>query len=115
MRAQSFAEKAARRAKRRPKLGPTGDFPHGKLSSDDEGGINVALGHHIAPDGTRMVQLDFGKPVAWLSLPGDQAIAFALTLMKHAGFLGSVVIGDGGIVDASNLGRRGQSDPKVES
>jgi hypothetical protein len=70
-----------------PKLGPTGDFPHGKLSDDDEGGINVALSHHQAPDGTPMVRLDFGKPVAWLSLPQDMAIAFALTLLKHAGVM----------------------------
>lgn len=86
--------------------GPTGDFPHGKLSEDDEGGINVALSRHLAPDGTPMVRIDFGKPVAWLSLPRDQAIEFALTMMKHAGFVGSVIVGPGEIIDASDPRRR---------
>jgi hypothetical protein len=88
------------------KLGPTGDFPHGKLSDDDEGGINVALSGHPAPDGTPMVRLDFGKPVAWLSLPRDQAIQFAMVLLKHAGLRGMIVIGEGGD-DASDLGQGG--------
>jgi hypothetical protein len=66
------------------KLGPTGDFPHGKLNPDDEGGINVAISRHVAPDGTQMVRFDFGKPVAWLSLPRDRAILFANTILKFA-------------------------------
>jgi hypothetical protein len=84
----------------KPTLGPTGDFPHGKLSADDEGGLNMALGHTVAPDGTRMVRLEFGKPIAWLSLPSEQAIQFALTIMRHAGFVGSVVVGHGETGDA---------------
>jgi hypothetical protein len=64
--------------------GPTGDFPHGKLADDDEGGINVALSRFRAPDGERMVRLDFTKPVAWLALPSERAIAFALTLLQYA-------------------------------
>lgn len=84
------------------KLGPTGDYPHGKLSEDDEGGINVALSHHIAPDGARMVRLDFGKPVAWLSLPREQAVAFALLILKHAGAT-SVQIKTPGEEDGSDL------------
>jgi hypothetical protein len=78
-------------------VGPTGDFPHGKLNDDDEGGINVALSRHRAPDGTQMVRLDFGpKPVAWLSLPSEQAIHFAMSLLKFAGLRGMIVIGDDG-------------------
>jgi hypothetical protein len=95
----------------KPKPGPTGDYPHGKLYPDDEGGINVAIGHHTAPDGTRMVRFDFGKPVAWLSLPREQAVAFASGILKHAG----VAIEIGVMGDAEDLGRRGQSDQKVES
>jgi hypothetical protein len=107
LRAQSFTEKASRRAKRRPKPGPTGDFPHGKLSPDDEGGIGVALSHFTAPDGARMVRIDYGKAVAWLALPHAHAVAFALLILKHTGI--EVEIGD-----AEDLGRRGQGDSQVE-
>jgi hypothetical protein len=87
--------------KRRP--GPTGDYPHGKLGPDDEGGIGVALSHFTAPDGTRMVRLDFGKPVSWLALPHAHAVAFALLILKHTGI--EVEIGD-----ARDLGEGGQGD-----
>ncbi len=95
------------------KPGPTGDFPHGKLSDDDEGGINVAISNHVAPDGEVMVRLDFGKPVAWLSLPSEQAIKFALTILRRASLRGVIVVGDE--VDAKDMGRRGQSDSEVQS
>ena len=93
-----------------PRPGPTGDYPHGKLNPDDEGGINVALSRQTAPDGTPMVQLDFGKPVAWLSLPREQAIAFALLILKHATGARGFTVTDAGPIDAEDLGRRGQSD-----
>lgn len=92
------------------KPGPTGDYPHGKLYEDDEGGINVALSNHEAPDGTLMVRFDFGKAVKWLSLPREQAVAFASLILKHAG----VAIEIGVIGDAEDLGRRGQGDQEVE-
>lgn len=95
---------------KKPQPGPTGDYPHGRLADDDEGGINVALSNHMAPDGSRMVRFDFGKPVAWLSLPREQAVAFASLILKHAG----VAIEIGVIGDAEDLGRRGQGDQKVE-
>jgi hypothetical protein len=88
-----------------PKLGPTGDFPHGKLFGDDQGGINVALRRFTAPDGRRMVRIDFGKPVDWLALPREQALAFAAVIAHFAGEED----------DAEDLGRRGPSDPEGES
>jgi hypothetical protein len=91
-----------------PKLGPTGDFPQGKLSADDQGGLNVALSHHVAPDGTVMVRMDFGTPVAWLSLPQEMAIEFALSILKHTGVRTVQITHGGG--DASNLEGRGQGD-----
>lgn len=100
---------------KKPEPGPTGDFPHGKLSPDDEGGINVALRHFDAPDGTRMVRLDFGKPLAWLSLPQDQAIAFAMTILKHAtGAERGFVLTEVDEIDAEDLERRGQGDSGIE-
>jgi hypothetical protein len=73
--------------------GPTGDYPHGKLSTDDEGGLNVAISHFMAPDGTRMVRFDYGKPISWLALPREQAVEFAVTILKHAGVGVEVAMG----------------------
>lgn len=67
------------------RIGPTGDFPHGKLSHDDKGGLNMALSHLDAPDGSRIVRLDFGYPVDWIAMPRDEALAFAALLIHHAG------------------------------
>ncbi len=36
----------------------------------------------------------FGKPVAWLSLPSEQAIKFALTILRRASLRGVIVVGD---------------------
>jgi hypothetical protein len=68
----------------KPKPGPTGDHPHGKLAADDKGGLNVAISRHVAPDGTAMVRMDFATPVTWLSLPADRAIEFAEAIIKRA-------------------------------
>lgn len=60
-------------------LGATGDYPEGKLTEDDEGGIQFAVG---VKDG--QVCLDFGKPVAWIGMnPGD-ALSLAETLIANA-------------------------------
>lgn len=64
--------------------GPTFDFPHGKLRPDDKGGLNVAISRFRAPDGTKMIQLDFGSPVDWLALPKEQALAFAAVITRMA-------------------------------
>jgi hypothetical protein len=64
--------------------GPTHDFPHGKLSPDDQGGINVELSAFTAPDGRRMVRINFGKPVDWLALPRDRALEFAAFITHFA-------------------------------
>jgi hypothetical protein len=87
-----------------PKLGPTGDYPRGKLSEDDEGGLLLAVGH----DEKRNVKIKFGKKVAWIGLNSEQAIQFAMLILKQAGFTGSVIIGPGGN-DASHPRKGGQS------
>lgn len=61
------------------KLGPTGDFPRGRLSPTDEGGIKFAVG---GKDG--VVIIDFGKPVVWVGMPPEQARQLAESLVKHA-------------------------------
>ena len=60
-------------------LGPTGDFPIGKLNPDDEGGLNCAISQENG-----VVRIDFAKPTAWIGLPPDHALAFASTIVKHA-------------------------------
>jgi hypothetical protein len=61
------------------KLGPTGEFPLGKLNDDDEGALNIAISHENG-----VVRVDFGEPTAWIGLPPDLALAFAATIAKHA-------------------------------
>jgi hypothetical protein len=61
------------------RLGATGKFPQGKLNEEDEGELKLAVAHK---DGE--VMLVFGKPVSWLSLPKEEAKAFAQLILKHA-------------------------------
>jgi hypothetical protein len=64
-------------------LGPTGDFPKGKLNEEDEGGLTMAVSHQVYPSGG-VVRIDFGKPTAWIGLPPDEAVAFAKMIVNHA-------------------------------
>jgi hypothetical protein len=61
------------------KLGATGDYPEGKLTASDEGALQFAVGER---DGN--VIIDFGKPVAWIAMPPEQAAKFASALVRHA-------------------------------
>jgi hypothetical protein len=63
------------------KLGPTGDFPQGKLNPLDRGGIQCAIG--LDPTGQR-VMIEFGTPVDWIGLDKKSALAFAASITKHA-------------------------------
>ncbi len=53
------------------KLGATGNYPQGVLEAHDEGELRLAVA--------------YDKPVAWLGLPPEQAVAIAHSLLKHAG------------------------------
>jgi hypothetical protein len=61
------------------KLGATGGFPDGKLNGADEGGLRFAIGE----EGGNVV-INFGKPVAWLGMPPEQAVAMAELLIRKA-------------------------------
>jgi hypothetical protein len=61
------------------KLGPTGDYPRGKSSEDDEGGLVLKIS---SPDDT--VRVEFGTPTAWIALDADAALAFASGIIDHA-------------------------------
>ena len=65
-----------------PATGGTGIFGRGQLApsdGEDEGDIRIA----VAADGD-LVRIDFGKPVAWLALPKENALGFAQILQKKA-------------------------------
>lgn len=57
-----------------------GTFSHGQVEPTDEGDIKIA----VARDKDN-VRIEFGKPVAWLAFPREQATALAKLLFKHAG------------------------------
>jgi len=60
-------------------IGATGEFPEGKISEHDEGEIAFAIGHRFGK-----VLIEFGKPVAWVGMTPQQAIALANALISHA-------------------------------
>jgi hypothetical protein len=68
-----------KKASKKMKLGPTGDFPDGRLNEYDEGGINM-----VVEVSKGRVLLSFGKPIAWLGVSPDDALRLADLLTKHA-------------------------------
>jgi len=56
-----------------------GEFPDGKLNTDDQGGIAMSVG----VEASRVV-LRFPKPVAWIGMTGDEAMELAQIMLKHA-------------------------------
>jgi len=63
------------------KLGPTGRFPQGQADATDEGEIRLAI---AADHQQAIVRLAFGKPIAWLGLPSNDARALAQMLIDKA-------------------------------
>jgi len=61
------------------KLGPTGDYPLGKHRADDEGGLQLA----ITVRG-KVVEIHFGKEVAWIGLDKTTALQFAEAIKRRA-------------------------------
>lgn len=62
-----------------PDLGATGEFPDGKLTPDDEGGLQFSIGHRNGK-----VVLDFGTPAVWIGMEPQQAVELAQSLFDHA-------------------------------
>lgn len=62
-------------------VGALGTFSHGKVNDDDQGDLRMAVTFDPV-DG--IVRVEFGKPVAWLGLPPDQARVLGQLLLKHA-------------------------------
>ena len=61
------------------KVGPTGEFPRGRVSDDDEGGVNIGI---TVEDGT--IFLNFGVSLRWIGLGPEEARALATELLSAA-------------------------------
>ena len=75
------------------KLGPTGQFPQGKLNPTDEGELTFAVGVENGKVG-----IAFGAPVAWLAMDADKALALASSIIGHA----MAIKRAGGVIHASD-------------
>jgi len=63
------------------KLGATGNYPRGKADDTDEGELQLA----VAVDAQMaIIRIAFGKPVAWIGLPAQEARALAAMLTEKA-------------------------------
>lgn len=60
-------------------FGPTGKFPGGKLTSNDEGEIEFGVTAYHGK-----VIVNFGKPIASIGMSPDHARELALSLRKRA-------------------------------
>ena len=60
-------------------FGPTGEFPRGKLNRHDEGALNIGITNMNG-----VVRIEFGKKIAWIGLPPNEALSFAAIIIKHA-------------------------------
>lgn len=60
-------------------LGPTREYPQGKIHSTDEGEIKMAIGTK-----ENKVVIHFGTPTAWIGMDKEQAIQFGKTIIEKA-------------------------------
>jgi hypothetical protein len=61
------------------KIGATNDYPEGKMTGDDEGGLKMRVGIK-----DNRVIVDFGKDVTWLGLDSKGAIELGNILIDRA-------------------------------
>ena len=70
---QRFEDQKSGKAKR--------TYSDGRKAADDEGDLAFKIG----PDEKgEFIKIEFGKPVEWIGLPPENAIALAQMLIKHA-------------------------------
>jgi hypothetical protein len=56
-----------------------GEFPDGRLNTNDEGALAVMIGHEKGK-----VVMQFPVPTAWIGFTPEQAMDIAQTLITHA-------------------------------
>lgn len=59
-------------------IGATGEYPDGKLNSDDEGGLLMRMTNDQGN-----VVIDFGKQVHWIGFPPEEARLFIAGIQKQ--------------------------------
>jgi len=62
-----------------PRIGPTGEFPHGAISEEDRGELAVM----VYSKGGRIIT-DFGTTLSFLAMRPIEAIGYARVLMQKA-------------------------------
>ncbi len=62
-------------------LGPTGNFPRGKIHPSDEGELKFGV---ITDKTRKVIVFDFGQSVKWFALPKEDAIKLANTILERA-------------------------------
>jgi len=60
-------------------FGPTGKYPRGKISDDDEGELKMRVSRAKGN-----VVISFGTSVKWLAMPSSQAKQFAAKIIRQA-------------------------------
>jgi hypothetical protein len=60
------------------KLGATGDYPIGKLSDDDEGGLMMG----ITVEDKRLI-INFGKSLTWIGMDKETAQNLAFLILAR--------------------------------
>lgn len=68
------------RARMQELTGATGRFPHGKVSTDDQGELAMAVGSDPLKG---VVFIDFGKDTRWIGFEPSQVDALCELLQKH--------------------------------
>lgn len=61
------------------KLGPTGQFPRGRLNTSDEGELTLAITVH-----KKTVVIAFGKPISWIGFSRIEALELAKLITTRA-------------------------------
>ena len=61
-------------------VGPTGEYPKGRINADDQGELKVAMGIN---EEHKRIMIDFGTSVSWLGLGVEEAEAFANGLLDN--------------------------------
>lgn len=61
------------------KIGPTKQYPHGKLNPADRG--EIVVGVRVEKD---KIVVDFGTDLSWVALTPESAIEFATVLLAKA-------------------------------
>ena len=62
-------------------LGATGEYPAGKISPDDEGALNIAIGQD---DKQGVVVIEFGTSTRWVAMEPGMALEIADLIQKRA-------------------------------